>query len=331
MYIADKDRYSKMDYAHCGKSGLKLPKVSMGFWHNFGDTGCYETMKQICFTAFDNGITYWDLANNYGPEPGSAEKNVGRIIKENFMSHRDELIIATKAGFTMWDGPYGDGGSRKYLLASLDQSLERLGLPYVDIFYHHRMDPDTPLEETMGALAQAVKSGKALYAGLSNYDGPTLEKATKILDEMHVPFIVNQNRYNIFDRTIENNGLKETAARLGKGIVFFSPLDQGLLTNRYLNGIPEDSRIRTDGRFLKESALTPVKLQQIRDLNDLALSRGQTLAEMALAWDLKDDNITSVIIGASKPSQVLDNVKALKNTKFSSEELKRIDDICNRQ
>lgn len=331
MYTADKDRYSKMDYAHCGKCGLKLPKVSMGFWHNFGDTGCYETMKQICFTAFDNGITYWDLANNYGPEPGSAEKNVGRIIKENFMSHRDELIIATKAGFTMWDGPYGDGGSRKYLLASLDQSLERLGLPYVDIFYHHRMDPDTPLEETMGALAQAVRSGKALYAGLSNYDGPTLEKATKILDEMHVPFIVNQNRYNIFDRTIENNGLKETAARLGKGIVCFSPLDQGLLTNRYLNGIPEDSRIRTDGRFLKESALTPAKLQQIRDLNDLALSRGQTLAEMALAWDLKDDNITSVIIGASKPSQVLDNVKALKNTKFSSEELKRIDDICNRQ
>lgn len=331
MYIADKNRYSKMDYGHCGKSGLKLPKVSIGFWHNFGDTGCYETMKQICFTAFDNGITYWDLANNYGPEPGSAEKNVGRIIKENFMSHRDELIIATKAGFTMWDGPYGDGGSRKYLLASLDQSLERLDLPYVDIFYHHRMDPDTPLEETMGALAQSVKSGKALYAGLSNYDGPTLEKATKILDEMHVPFIVNQNRYNIFDRTIENNGLKETAARLGKGIVCFSPLDQGLLTNRYLNGIPEDSRIKTDGRFLKESALTPVKLQQIRDLNDLALSRGQTLAEMALAWDLKDDDITSVIIGASKPSQVLDNVKALKNTKFSSEELKKIDDICNRQ
>lgn len=331
MYTADKDRYSKMDYAHCGKSGLKLPKVSLGFWHNFGDTGCYETMKKICFTAFDNGITYWDLANNYGPEPGSAEKNVGRIIKENFMSHRDELIIATKAGFTMWDGPYGDGGSRKYLLASLDQSLERLGLPYVDIFYHHRMDPDTPLEETMGALAQAVRSGKALYAGLSNYDGPTLEKATKILDEMHVPFIVNQNRYNIFDRTIEKNGLKETAARLGKGIVCFSPLDQGLLTNRYLNGIPEDSRIRTDGRFLKESALTPAKLQKIRDLNDLALSRGQTLAEMALAWDLKDDDITSVIIGASKPSQVLDNVKTLKNTKFSSEELKRIDDICNRQ
>lgn len=261
MYIADKDRYSKMDYGHCGKSGLKLPKVSIGFWHNFGDTGYYETMKQICFTAFDNGITYWDLANNYGPEPGSAEKNVGRIIKENFMSHRDELIIATKAGFTMWDGPYGDGGSRKYLLASLDQSLERLGLPYVDIFYHHRMDPDTPLEETMGALAQAVRSGKALYAGLSNYDGPTLEKATKILDEMHVPFVVNQNRYNIFDRTIENNGLKETAARLGKGIVCFSPLDQGLLTNRYLNGIPEDSRIKTDGRFLKESALTPAKLQ----------------------------------------------------------------------
>lgn len=328
MYQADKDRYMKMSYVPSGKSGLKLPRIALGFWHNFGDTGNFETMKEMCFTAFDNGITYFDLANNYGPEPGSAEKNLGRIIKENFMAYRDELIISTKAGYTMWDGPYGDWGSRKYLLASLDQSLERLGLPYVDIFYHHRMDPNTPLEETMGALAQAVRSGKALYAGLSNYDGPTLAKATKILDELHVPFVVNQNRYSIFDRTIEKNGLKETAVKLGKGIVAFSPLAQGLLTDRYLNGIPSDSRIKTDGRFLKATVLTPEMHQKIKDLNDLALSRGQTLAEMALAWDLKDNEVTTVLIGASKPSQILDNVKALNNTKFTKEELQRIDDIC---
>lgn len=328
MYQADKDRYTKMSYVPSGKSGLKLPRIALGFWHNFGDTGNFETMKEMCFTAFDNGITYFDLANNYGPEPGSAEKNLGRIIKENFMAYRDELIISTKAGYTMWDGPYGDWGSRKYLLASLDQSLERLGLPYVDIFYHHRMDPNTPLEETMGALAQAVRSGKALYAGLSNYDGPTLAKATKILDELHVPFVVNQNRYSIFDRTIEKNGLKETAVKLGKGIVAFSPLAQGLLTDRYLNGIPSDSRIKTDGRFLKATVLTPEMHQKIKDLNDLALSRGQTLAEMALAWDLKDNEVTTVLIGASKPSQILDNVKALNNTKFTKEELQRIDDIC---
>ena len=257
-------------------------------------------MKQLCFTAFDHGITHFDLANNYGPEPGSAEKNLGRILHENFMPYRDELIISTKAGYTMWDGPYGDWGSRKYLLASLDQSLQRMGLPYVDIFYHHRMDPNTPLEETMGALATAVQSGKAIYAGLSNYNGETLEKATAILNELHVPFVINQNRYSIFDRTIEKNGLKETANRLGKGIIAFSPLAQGLLTDRYLHGIPADSRVRTDGRFLKESALTEEKLAQIRALNEIAAARGQTLAEMALAWILKDGQVTSVLIGASR-------------------------------
>lgn len=325
MYQADKDRYSKMTYVHAGRSGLQLPKVALGFWHNFGDISDFQTMKELCFTAFDNGITYFDLANNYGPEPGSAEKNFGRIFEENFRAYRDEMIIATKAGYTMWDGPYGDWGSRKYLMASIDQSLTRLGLPYVDIFYHHRMDPNTPLEETMLALADIVRSGKALYVGLSNYDGPTLEKATALLKEYHAPVVVNQNRYSIFDRTIEKNGLKATAKRLGSGVVAFSPLAQGLLTDRYLNGIPADSRIGHDPRFLKASALTPKRLDEIKALNGIALSRGQTLAEMALAWDLKDDEVTTVLIGASKPSQILDNVKALANTSFTPEELALID------
>ena len=266
MHQASDARYSSMPYHRCGKSGLLLPAVSLGFWHNFGDTGRYETMKQLCFTAFDHGITHFDLANNYGPEPGSAEKNLGRILHENFMPYRDELIISTKAGYTMWDGPYGDWGSRKYLLASLDQSLQRLGLDYVDIYYHHRMDPNTPLKETMGALATAVQSGKAIYAGLSNYNGETLEKATAILNELHVPFVINQNRYSIFDRTIEKNGL-----------------------------------------------------------NEIAAARGQTLAEMALAWILKDGQVTSVLIGASRPEQILDNIKALDNTTFTAEELEAID------
>ena len=282
-------------------------------------------MKQLCFTAFDNGITHFDLANNYGPEPGSAETNLGRILKEELGAYRDELIISTKAGYTMWEGPYGDWGSRKYLLASLDQSLKRMGLEYVDIFYHHRMDPETPLEETMGALAQAVLSGKALYVGLSNYDGETLEKASAILQEMRCPFIINQNRYSIFDRGIEENGLKETAVKLEKGIIAFSPLAQGMLTNRYLNGIPADSRVKTDGRFLNEASLTEERLTQIKNLNELAGQRGQTLAEMALSWILKDGQVTSVLIGASKPSQILDNIGALKNTSFSEEELKKID------
>ena len=327
MYQASAERYQSMPYHPCGSSGLKLPAISLGLWHNFGDTASYETMEQLVFTAFDNGITHFDLANNYGPKPGSAEMHFGRILKENLHSYRDELIISTKAGYEMWDGPYGNWGSRKYLLASLDQSLKRMGLEYVDIFYHHRMDPETPLEETMGALAQAVTSGKALYVGLSNYDGETMEKAAAILQELHCPFILNQNRYSIFDRTIEHNGLKETAARRKKGIIAFSPLAQGMLTNRYLNGIPADSRIKTDGRFLKESALSEKRMEQIHQLHALASQRGQTLAEMALSWVLRDGIVTSVLIGASKPAQILDNLQAVKNTAFSEEELRQIDNI----
>ncbi|MCR5032911.1 MAG: L-glyceraldehyde 3-phosphate reductase [Lachnospiraceae bacterium] len=327
MYTASESRYEKMLYKRCGKSGLKLPAVSFGLWHNFGDTGDYEKMKAMCHTAFDNGITHFDLANNYGPEAGSAERNFGKILKEDFLPYRDEMIISTKAGYEMWDGPYGDWGSRKYLLASLDQSLQRMGLEYVDIFYHHRMDPDTPLEETMGALAQAVASGKALYVGLSNYDGETMEKAAAILESLHCPFIINQNRYNIFDRGIEKNGLKSACDKLGKGIICFSPLAQGTLTNRYLNGIPEDSRIRTDGRFLQEGALTEEKISQIRKLNAIAEGRGQTLAEMALAWLLKEDVITSVLAGASRPEQILDNIKAIENLQFADDELAAIDAV----
>ena len=325
MYNANSNRYYNMTYNRCGASGIKLPAVSLGFWHNFGDTAKYDNMKEMCFTAFDNGITHFDLANNYGPEPGSAEKNLGKILREELSAYRDELIISTKAAYTMWDGPYGDWGSRKYLLASLDASLKRLGLDYVDIFYHHRPDPETPLEETIGALAQAVKSGKALYVGLSNYDGERLKKACKILDELHCPFIINQNRYSIFDRTIEHNGLKQTAAELKKGIIAFSPLAQGMLTDRYLHGIPEDSRIKTDGRFLKEGSITEERLAQIRGLNEIAKNRGQTLAEMALAWVLRDGIVTSVLIGASKPSQILDNIKATENITFTQDELDEID------
>lgn len=327
MYIASKERYSAMEYNRCGRSGLMLPKVSLGLWHNFGDTANFENMKSLCFTAFDNGITHFDLANNYGPQPGSAEKNFGRIMKEDLRPYRDEMIISTKAGYLMWDGPYGDWGSRKYLLASLDQSLQRMGLDYVDIFYHHRMDPDTPLEETMGALATAVNSGKALYVGLSNYDGKTLKKATSILEDLKCPFVISQNRYSIFDRTVENNGLKEAVDKLHKGLITFSPLAQGQLTDRYLNGIPEDSRIRTDGRYLKESTLDEHRMEQIRRLNDLAKQRGEKLADMALGWLLQKDEVTSVLIGASKPQQILDNIKAISCAPFTKEELKLIDDI----
>lgn len=326
MYIADKDRYNKLEYARCGKSGLKLPRVSLGLWHNFGDNNDFKAMQKLCFTAFDNGITHFDLANNYGPPYGSAEINFGRILKQDLKKYRDELLISTKAGYDMWEGPYGNWGSRKYLIASLDQSLNRMGLEYVDIFYHHRMDKDTPLEETMGALNQIVQSGKALYVGLSNYDGETLAKASEILTQMHCPFIINQNRYSIFDRTIENNGLKEMAHKLNKGIIAFSPLAQGLLTDRYLKGIPEDSRIKTDGRFLKAEILTEKKLTQIANLNEIAKQRGQSLAQMALAWILKDNIVTSVLIGASKPEQILMNLEAMNNIAFSSEELKLIDD-----
>ena len=328
MYQASPSRYGTMRYVPAGKSGLKFPLVSLGFWHNFGDTASYGNMKSLCFTAFDQGITHFDLANNYGPPAGSAERNAGRILREELAGYRDELLISTKAGYGMWEGPYGDHGSRKYLLASLDQSLARLGLEYVDIFYHHRMDPETPLEETMGALAQAVRSGKALYAGLSNYDGPTLERASAILEEARVPFVINQNRYSLLDRTVERNGLKETAARLGKGIIAFCPLEQGLLTDRYLDGIPADSRIRTDGRFLKESAVNEEHLQKIRALKSIARERGQTLAEMALAWLLRDGGVTSVLIGASKPEQIRENVKAIENLRFDEAELAAVDRAC---
>ena len=327
MYQASQNRYGTMPYNRLGTSGLKLPAVSLGLWHNFGNTGRFDNMQAMCFTAFDNGITHFDLANNYGPPEGTAEINFGRILREDLGVYRDELIISTKAGYWMWPGPYGDWGSRKYLLASLDQSLKRMGLDYVDIFYHHRMDPNTPLEETMGALATAVQSGKALYVGLSNYDGEHLAQAAAILNELKVPFVINQNRYSIFDRTIEKNGLKETAAKLGKGIIAFSPLAQGLLTDRYLKGIPSDSRIRTDARFLKENALTEQRLSQVRQLNALAAQRGQTLAQMALAWVLRDGIVTSVLAGASRPEQVLDNIQATQNTVFTDEELALIDQI----
>lgn len=329
MYKAEESRYSRMKFNRCGLSGLKLPAVSLGLWHNFGTNDDFDNMKAICFTAFDNGITHFDLANNYGPVPGSAEENFGKIINGDLKPYRDELIISTKAGYLMWPGPYGDNGSRKYLLASLDQSLKRMGLEYVDIFYSHRMDKETPLEETMGALDQAVKSGKALYAGISNYDAETTAKAAEILKELHCPFVINQIRYSIFDRTIEQNGLKKYALKNGLGLIAFSPLAQGLLTGRYLNGVPADSRIAKDGRFLKRADLTPERLLQISALNKVAEKRGQTLAQMALNWVLRDEAVTSVIIGASRPEQVKENLGVMAFPSFTEEELEEIDKISS--
>ncbi len=330
IYTADAHRYDTMQYNHVGKSGLKFPALSLGFWHNFGSNANTDNMRAMMRTAFDLGITQFDLANNYGPGYGTAETNAGRILQEDFRPYRDELVITSKAGYDMWDGPYGNWGSRKYLIASCDQSLKRLGLEYVDIFYHHRMDPETPLEETMEALLQIVHSGKALYAGISNYNKEYTEKAIRIAKEIHLPLIVNQRRYSIFDRTIEEDGVKEYCTENDMGIIAFSPLAQGLLTNRYIHGIPADSRIARDGRFLKKENLTETKLEQIRELNAIAEQRGQTLAEMALAWILRDGKVCSVLIGASKPSQIEDNVKALQNLTFSEDELKQIDDICAR-
>ncbi len=327
-YIASETRFSEMKYNFCGESGLQLPAVSLGLWHNFSVVNDFENMKQLCFTAFDHGITHFDLANNYGrPVPGSAEVNFGRILHEEMSAHRDDMIISTKAGHSLREGPYGNWGSRKSLLSSLDLSLKHLDLDYVDIFYHHRPDPNTPLEETMGALDQAVKSGKALYAGLSNYDGERLHHATAILRELKCPFVINQNRYSIFDRTVENNGLLAAAKQEKKGVIVFSPLAQGLLTDRYLRGIPEDSRIAVNGVSIKADILTEEKLAQIRALNEIAKERGESLAQMALAWVLRESAVTSVLVGASKPSQILDNLKAIHSAPFSDEELRRIDEI----
>lgn len=317
-----------MSYAYCGRSGLKLPAVSLGFWHNFGSFGNFENIKAMCRTAFDNGITHFDLANNYGPVDGSAEENLGRVLATELAPYRDELVISTKAGYKFWDGPYGDGGSRKYLISSLDQSLKRMGIPYVDIFYHHRPDPEIPLEETMLALDAIVRSGKALYVGISNYDNVQTQEAVKILKELKTPFIINQRRYSIFERSIEEDGLKHWAAENGVGLIAFCPLAQGLLTNRYLNGIPADSRIKTDGRFLKEENITEDTLKKIYLLNEIAANRGQSLAQMSLSWILRDGEVTSALIGASRPSQIEENVKIVGHTSFTKEELDAIDEIC---
>ena len=326
MYQANKDRYESMEYRRCGNSGLNLPLVSLGMWHNFGTNDDFENMKEMCFAAFDEGITHFDLANNYGPVPGSAEENVGRILAGDLAAHRDELVISTKAGYVMWDGPYGSWGSRKHLVSSLDQSLRRLGLDYVDIFYHHRPDENTPLEETMQALADIVKSGKALYVGISNYNNEQTTQAAKILKELGCPLLINQRRYSILDRTIEEDGLKEHAHENGIGIIAFSPLAQGLLTDKYLNGIPADSRIRRDGRFLREEHLTDDMLRRLQALNNLAMQRGQSLAKMALAWVMRDLQVTSVLIGASRPEQIRENILTIADMSFTQQELRIIDE-----
>jgi len=329
MYVASETRYEVMKYNRCGNSGLLLPAVSLGLWHNFGSNGNFETMQAMCHTAFDNGITHFDLANNYGPVPGAAEENFGRILQKGLGVYRDELVVSTKAGYDMWPGPYGNWGSRKYLVASLDQSLKRMGLDYVDIYYHHRPDPNTPLEETAGALDDIVRSGKALYVGISNYNKEQTIAIAELFREMGTPFIINQRKYSMLVRDIEEDGLKDYAAAHGVGIITFCPLAQGLLTDRYLHGIPEDSRIRTDGRFLKENAINEETIARVRKLGELAAERGQTLAQMALSWILRDGDITSVLIGASRPSQILDNIGMIRNTSFSEEERRRIDEILN--
>ena len=327
MYTAKETRYNTMKYNRCGASGLLLPAVSLGMWHNFGSNGNFDNMLDMCETAFDNGITHFDLANNYGPVPGAAEENFGRVLKKSLGIYRDEMIISTKAGYDMWPGPYGNWGSRKYLVASLDQSLRRMGLEYVDIFYHHRVDPNTPLEETAGALDGIVRSGKALYVGISNYNKEQTIAIAELFRKMGTPFIINQRCYSMFDRSIERDGLKDYAAANGIGIITFSPLAQGLLTDRYLKGIPENSRVRTDGRFLKEDAVSEEKLSKVHALNELAQKRGQSLAQMALAWILRDGDITSVLIGASRPAQILDNVRMIENLEFNEGERVQIEEI----
>ncbi len=325
-YLASPQRYQNMQYRRCGNSGLKLSALSLGLWHNFGHVNDFENSRNILTTAFDAGITHFDLANNYGPPAGSAEENFGKILKQDFSAYRDEMVISSKAGYYMWEGPYGEWGSKKYLVSSLDQSLKRMQLDYVDIFYHHRPDPDTPLEETMGALDLIVKQGKALYVGISNYQPAEAEKAFKILKDLGTPCIIHQPRYSMFERWVEG-GLMDLLGKEGVGCIPFSPLAQGLLTDKYLKGIPADSRIATSGVFLNEDHLTNEKLAAITKLNELAKKRGQKLAQMAISWLLKDKRITSVLIGASKPEQVLDSIKALDNIEFSEAELSEIDQI----
>ena len=327
-YQPDKNRYQTMQYRRCGQSGLRLPVISLGLWHNFGDATRLENSRQILQRAFDLGITHFDLANNYGPPPGSAERNFGRILQEDFLPWRDELIISTKAGYTMWDGPYGDWGSRKYLLASLDQSLKRMGVEYVDIFYSHRVDENTPMEETASALAHAVQSGKALYVGISSYSTERTQKMAGLLREWKIPLLIHQPSYNLLNRWVDKTGLLDALEANGTGCIAFTPLAQGLLTGKYLNGIPEGSRMQREGhkvRGLTEKMLTDANLSSLRLLNEMAQARGQTMAQMALSWLLKDARVTSVLIGASRPEQLEENVRALDNLRFTEDELTRID------
>jgi len=328
QYTANENRYQKMEYRRCGNSGLMLPAISLGLWHNFGHIDSFENARNILRLAFDNGITHFDLANNYGPPPGSAEENFGKIFRDDFIHYRDELIISSKAGWGMWPGPYGDWGSKKYLVASLDQSLKRMGLEYVDIFYHHRPDPETPLEETMTTLDLMVRQGKALYVGISSYQPDEATKAIQILKQLGTPCLIHQPKYSMFDRWVED-GLLDVLEQNGVGCIPFSPLAQGLLTNKYLKGIPKDSRAsshRGNGA-IEEDQLSDEKINKVRELNVLAEERGQNLAQMALAWILKDKRISSVIIGASKPEQVSDSIKCLNNYSFTAEELNRINKI----
>jgi len=323
-YIPAEDRYRSMTYRRAGRSGLKLPAISLGLWHNFGDGRPLERQRDILRRAFDLGVTHVDLANNYGPPPGSAEANFGRILRSDFAHHRDEIVVSTKAGYYMWEGPYGEWGSRKYLVSSLDQSLRRMGLDYVDIFYHHRPDPDTPLEETMGALDAVVRAGKALYVGVSNYDSERTAQAAAILQELGTPLLIHQPSYSILNRWIERDRLLDTLERVGAGCIAFSPLQQGLLTHRYLGGIPADSRVRTSV-FLNESDLDARTMSRVHALNDIAKRRGQSLAQMALAWALRDPRMTSLIIGASSVEQLETNVAALDNLALAQDELDDID------
>lgn len=326
MYQPSEERYNKMQYKKCGNSGLKLPRVALGLWHNFGSVDSYENQKALIFKAFDLGITHFDIANNYGPVPGSAEENFGKMLKNEISGYRDELIISTKAGFTMWPGPYGDWGSRKYLISSLDQSLKRLGLDYVDIFYHHRPDPETPLEETMEALSHIVRSGKALYVGLSNYNAEETKKAAAILKENKTPCLIHQPKYNMLNRWVED-GLLDVLEEEGIGSIAFCPLAQGLLTDKYIHGIPEDSRAANHSIFLQKNDVTKDVIDKVVKLNEIAQKRGQTLAQMALAWVLRNDRVTTVLIGASKVKQIEDNVKIIENLHFSNEELEAIEEI----